>query len=128
MSSRRGGAVNGAARGKVGPMPRWFVWSMGLLACDSTLSEEEFEAKLAEKVCSLYFHCKAEIDTEAMSFDDEDECRDFYVDFLHDGGCDFDAEQGRACLDAIDVNDCSGEGLEPPECDDVYVEPCSKAD
>ena len=109
-------------------MGRSFAWVMGLLAGGCKLSEEEFEAKLAEKVCSLYFHCKAEIDTETVSFDDEAECRDFYVDFFHDGGCEFDAEQGRACLDAIEVDDCSADVLDPPECDDVYVAPCSKAD
>jgi hypothetical protein len=51
VSSGHGSRVNAAARGKVGPMPRFFACLVGLLACGSELSGEEFEAKLADKVC-----------------------------------------------------------------------------
>ena len=108
-------------------MGRSFAWMTCLLACGSTLSEEQFEAELAEKFCSLYFHCKGNGGGEAP-FNDEAECRDYYVEFFHDAGCDFEPEHGRACLDAIDVDDCSEDNIYPPECDDVYVGKCSKGD
>ena len=127
MSSRHGGGVNAAPRGKVGPMPRFFACLVALLACDSKLSEEEFEAKLADKVCSLYFECKGGKGGEAP-FDDEAGCHDYYVDFFHDAGCDFDPDQGQACLDAIDVDDCAEDSLYPDECDDVFLGKCSKDD
>ena len=76
-----------------------------LMSTGCALSEEKFQDRYFEAMCELYVNCLPEGDESDLTFDSVEDCVTIFSivrdDYYED--CEYDAEQGKACLDGFEA-------------------------
>lgn len=93
-----------------------------LVACK--MERDEFIEKLAQTSCELSEECSP--DEFGATFDDTEECVNFYVGFMglmpdEEDGCNYDAGAARDCLKEAKAATCDDYDDEIPACDEVFT-------